>query len=163
MQGDFNNNLQTQDKSALPQTNPLENPSASFFSKYKLTISLIATMIIIAVLVTLYFLVINKPKEPIQLPPRELTKALLTVNEPKDQQATTSAQIAISGKTNPNNQVSVYTQTNEEIFESDQDGNFSGVLGLDEGPNEITITAFGGGGEEISETRSVVYVTNEEL
>ena len=69
MQGDFNNNLQTQDKSALPQTNPLENPSASFFSKYKLTISLIATMIIIAVLVTLYFLVILQYQDLLHMLP----------------------------------------------------------------------------------------------
>ena len=147
------------------QTSQTENPSEklSFLKKYKLTISLIVAMIIIAALVSLYFLVFIKPEEPLQPSTREVSKAVLTLNEPEDQQATTSAKITISGKTNPNGQVSAYTQTNEEIFESDQDGNFLGVLNLDEGPNEIMITTFGGNGEEISETRSVVYVTNNEL
>jgi len=176
MQEDFNNNLQTQDKSNLPHVEETESSSdknrlqvksvvqtASFFSKYKFTISLIAALFIIAILVSLYFLVFFKVKEPIQSPPPDLPKAMLILNEPIDQQATTSAQITVSGKTNPYSQVVAYTTTNEDVFESDQDGNFSGVLDLDEGPNEIIITAFGNNNEEISETRSVVYVTNEEL
>src|SRR4030042_1656236 len=71
----------------------------------------------------------------------------------------TSAQITISGRTNPNSQVVAYTDTNEEIFESDESGNFSGVLLLEEGPSEITFTAFGNNEEEVTETKSVVYVT----
>ena len=147
------------------QTSQTENASEklSFLTKYKLSILLIVVMIIIAALVSLYFLVVIKPEELLQPPAREISKAVFTLNEPNDQQATTSAQITVAGKTSPNIQVSAYTSTTEEIFESDQDGNFSGVLNLDEGPNEITITAFGTSGEDISETRSVVYITNNEL
>ncbi|OGD92365.1 hypothetical protein A2697_02665 [Candidatus Curtissbacteria bacterium RIFCSPHIGHO2_01_FULL_41_44] len=93
----------------------------------------------------------------------ERPKASLIIAAPQDQMATTSAQIQIEGKTSPDSMVTAYTESSEETYESDDNGDFSGTLTLDEGPNDITITAFGDNNEETSETRSVVYVREEEL
>ena len=134
----------------------------SFFNKYKLSIISIAAVLFIAILLIGYFVFINKPDKQTQIP-IQLPNAILVLDEPQDQQATTSSEIVISGKTNPNSQVVAYTDTSEEIFESDENGKFSGVFVLEEGPNEITITAFGNKEEEVTETRSVVYITEGEL
>ena len=140
----------------------LKDDINSFFKKYKISIILVAFVLFIAILLIIYFVFIGKPKEQTQLP-IQLPKAVLIINEPQDEQAYTSAEITISGKTNPNSQVVVYTDSNEDIFESDQEGNFSGVFILEEGPSEITITAFGNKEEEVTETRVVVYVLEGEL
>lgn len=134
----------------------------SFFNKYKMSTILVALVLFLAILLIIYFVFIGKPKEQAQIP-IQLPNAILILNEPQNEQATTTAEIKISGRTNPNSQVVVYTDSNEDIFESDEEGNFSGVFVLEEGPNEITITAFGNEEEEVTETRSVVYVLEGEL
>ena len=157
-------NQQEGESNPQKQQEPInpKNLITSFFNKYKLSIIIIIAALIVGILLIIYLIFIYKPKTQVQTP-TQLPKAEFILDEPKDQQAITSAQITISGRTNPNSQVVAYTDTNEEIFESDENGNFSGVLLLEEGPSEITFTAFGNNEEEVSETRSVVYVTEGEL
>ena len=99
----------------------------SFFNKYKLSIILIVVVLIVGILLIIYLIFIYKPKTQVQTP-TQLPKAELILDEPKDQQAITSAQITISGRTNPNSQVVAYTDTNEEILESDNNGNWRKAL-----------------------------------
>ena len=148
----------SQDSSGTPPESKIP-----FLRKYLLIILAIAILALTAALVV-YFATVNKPvTQSVESTPTQPPAAILMLEEPKDQQATTSAQIAVRGKANPNSQITAYSETQQEIFESDQEGNFSGVLTLDEGPNEITFTAFNENGEEISEIRSVVYITEKEL
>ena len=147
----------SQDSSGTPPESKIP-----FLRKYLFIILAIAILALTVALVV-YFAMVKKPAtqstESTPTPPA----VILILEEPKDQQATTSAQIAVRGKSNPNSQITAYSETQEEIFESDQNGNFSGILTLDEGPNEITFIAFNESGEEISEIRSVVYITEKEL
>ena len=163
----------TQSSQSVSQSQPapqnfVQPPSDTGKTKPFLKANLLIIALILIVLAAIVGLVIYfsfiKKTASVDLPSETvLPRAILVIEGPSDQQATTSAQIKISGKTNPNSQVMVYSETNEEIFESDELGNFSGVLTLDEGPNEITFSASGDRTEEVTETRSVVYVTDEEL
>jgi len=138
-------------------------PQPAPSSKRSAFLVLLIVVLIAAIGTLFYFWLASRPK-PEQAPVTvELPKATLVLATPKDQEATTSAQIKVSGKTNSASLVTAYTDTQEETFESDENGDFSGTLTLDEGPNEITVTAFGQDAEETSETRSVVYVTEKEL
>ena len=147
---------------------PVQPPSGTGqgrppFKTNLLIIALILIVLAATVGLVIYFSFIKKPAQ-IALPGETvLPAATLVIDEPQDQQATTSAEIMVRGRADPNSQVIIYTETYEEIFEADTAGNFSGVFSLDEGPNEITFTSSSEGTEETSQTRSVVYLTNEEL
>ena len=136
-----------------------QNQSKS--SKFPLVIILLIVAGLVIGGAGYYFLVFKKEK-PADVQ-TVLTPALLQIESPQNDQATTSAVILIKGKTNPNSPVVAYTDNNEQTFESDAGGNFEGELNLDEGPNDITITAFGDENEENTQTRSVVFVKEEEL
>ena len=109
--------------------------------------------------------ILNKPEEPVQTVPSAspLPKATLTVEAPNNDQAFTISQVEVRGKTVPGGMVTGYTDTYDDAFEADSEGNFSGAIALEEGPNEITFVAFDNKYEEQEETRSVVYVREEEL
>ena len=92
-----------------------------------------------------------------------LPKATLSIEAPNNEEAFTISEVEVKGKTVPNSLVSVYSDNFEDVFESDEYGNFSGSVALDEGPNEITFVAFGDNYEEQEETRSVVYVREGDL
>lgn len=130
-------------------------------------------LIVVAVLILLlvaaagayyYFWILKDKKVAVETAePSPLARATLILDSPADQQATTSAEILVSGKTNPSSVVSAYSENFSEIYESDISGKFSGTFVLDEGPNEITFVAQGDNSRDQSETRSVVYVKGEEL
>lgn len=152
-----------------PQSEP-KDPSSniSFLGKIKKSISkqiIIPIIVVIAIVGAggIYLWMSTKAGSIQNLPTPATTKALLEINAPIDQEATTEAEITVSGKTNPNSLVSATTQGGEEIYESDENGNYSGTFILEEGPNEITFTAFGNNDEETTATRSVVFVREEEL
>jgi len=140
------------------------DPQSDSSSKKKSALLIFLIIVFIAAIgVLFYFWLAPKPTPQPAPTTVELPKSTLVLTAPKDQEATTSAQIEVKGKTDPNSFVTAYTDTQEEIFESDENGNFSGILNLEEGPNEITVTAFGQDAQEQSETRSVVYLTDKEL
>lgn len=136
------------------------NKYVNFSNSGNVVIILAIAVVVAAISLSTYFLINKKLGQP----QTTLPKAVLILEEPKDQQATTSSNIKIVGKTNPESLVAAYTETQEATFESDTAGNFSGTLTLDEGPNEITFTAFGQDNNEgASQTKSVVYVSKKEL
>lgn len=153
---------QTQPEQQLEETPKSKETDFGMIKKRKILIISIFIAVVVALLV--YFLV-NKflPTQEVKPAPLTLPKATLILENPKDQEAVTTAQITVDGKTNPNSFVAVYTETQDEIFESDENGNFSGTFTLDPGPNELTFTAFGQENEEKIEIRSVVYLTEDEL
>lgn len=109
-----------------------------------------------------YWWNLNKKLQPEQAV-QELKQAGLVLASPADQEATTSSEILVSGRTNPRGLVAAYSESFEEIYESNENGDFLGTFILEEGPNDITFTAFGVNNKETSEARSVVYVMEEEL
>lgn len=140
-----------------------EIPHQTSSSKKTLFIAIAIIALVLAIGLIIFLRLASKPKPEQPRTEAELPKPTLVLTAPIDQEATTSAKITLKGKTNPNSLVTAYTDTQEETFESDENGDFSGTLTLDEGPNEITVTAFGDNGEEKSETRSVVYISEKEL
>lgn len=154
-------------KIPLDETPPVggDNAQRPGSSKTKvLGVALAAIIFAAAVAGGGYWWTLKNKQVPEEITTRvEPPKASLIIAAPQDQMATTSAQIQIEGKTNPGSMVAVYSENNQETFEGDENGNFSGILALDEGPNEITFIAFDDENGEQSETRSVVYVKEEEL
>jgi hypothetical protein len=146
-----------------PIVQPTVSPPPPSTSPKRTIFIALAVGVLIMAIAAIVYVWLTRPK-PEPAPAKvELPKAMLVLTAPKDQEATTSAQITVQGKTNPNSLVTAYTDTQEETFESNENGDFSGTLSLDEGPNEIIFTAYGQDAEEKSETRSVVYITEKEL
>jgi len=136
------------------------NKINQFLLKYKISIAIILITVIVAAAISIYYsFFVNNDTQIQEID--TLPNAVLQITQPVDQQAVKTPEIQISGTTNPNSTVVAYTETAENIFESDADGNFSGNLVLDEGPNEITFTAFGFDEEEVTEVISVVYLVEE--
>lgn len=90
-------------------------------------------------------------------------KAILVLESPTNEQAVLGSGIEVRGKTNAQSIVVATSEAYEETYESDEAGNFSGTFPIDEGPNEITFTAFGNNEIENSQTISVVYVREQDL
>lgn len=74
------------------------------------------------------------------LPPSS-NQLTITLDQPNDHVATTNNQIAISGQTKPGAKVVFFGNAEEKVASADGQGQFSTNLQLEEGENEISITA----------------------
>ncbi len=81
----------------------------------------------------------------------------LTVNSPKNKETVSSATISVSGKTVPNADVSV----NDKDLKADASGNFSTILTLDEGDNDIYIMASDESGNYSEWNGTVTYTPTQ--
>ena len=77
----------------------------------------------------------------------------LDVTAPEDESVLDSATVEVMGATNPDNVVSV----GGEVVEVDEDGNFTVVVTLEEGPNVIEVIASNFDGEEVDTLITVIY------
>lgn len=93
------------------------------------------------------------PKSVIPSIVRPLTISLDNV---KDGMVVEGDIITVSGRTSPNTVVAIYSETDQNLRESDSRGNFEGKLKLEPGINSLTITAFGENGDEKSLSLDVV-------
>ena len=78
----------------------------------------------------------------------------LEVTEPLDESVVTTSPVRVSGTTVPDAVVSV----NGEIVEVDEQGNFTTVVALEEGPNIIEVVASDLEGNEVSKILAIIYV-----
>lgn len=85
----------------------------------------------------------------------------LTIVKPEDESLSAVATTTVSGTTEPGAQVVVMGEKSEEIIEADGNGVFSTELGLVNGTNEITVTAYSNSGDEVTKSILVVYSTSE--
>lgn len=93
--------------------------------------------------------------------PPSITSALLTLESPQDEAVFSEDEIWVSGKTKPGALVVITTPLDETVLEADNKGGFEGKVSLEEGANEINVTAYQ---EENEETKSLtVYYTKEEI
>ena len=74
----------------------------------------------------------------------------LSLDSPADGALITDDRIALKGRTKPNTTVAFYSDIDENSVESDSYGNFEGSIGLAEGINPLTVTAFDENGNEKS-------------
>jgi len=82
----------------------------------------------------------------------------LEVTGPEDESEVATSTIAVSGTTIPDAVVSVWVDSVVEIAEVDEDGNFSVMVNLEEGPNIIEVIASDWEGNEESTTLIVFYI-----
>lgn len=90
--------------------------------------------------------------------PASFSLAILT---PEDESVQAEEKITVSGSTEPEVQVIIISNKDEEIVEADNTGKFSADITLEKGTNEITITATNEAGDEVTKTIGVVYSTIE--
>lgn len=91
---------------------------------------------------------------PITTKPKSFT---LDLDQPADDTLTFSSQILLSGKTGPKLEVLISTDSSDEVITSKNDGTFSLTLNLDEGVNNISVTAFDSTGDSRFAERTVYY------
>lgn len=91
---------------------------------------------------------------PVTSKPKTFT---LNLNQPTDETLSFQSQILISGKTAPNSEVLISTDTDDQVIESKSDGSFSQSLDLNEGVNNIKVVAFDKTGDTRSAERTVYY------
>lgn len=94
---------------------------------------------------------ITPPPSPEPTPKPEF---FLTVTEPADNSIINTDKVEVGGRTSPGAVVSV----NGELVEVDEEGNFTMMVVLEEGPNIIEVIASDLEGNEESRILVVIYV-----
>lgn len=98
----------------------------------------------------------NLPSLPQQLFPKS-QKLFLNLESPTANTVAVDNAVLIKGKTLANTTIVMFNEAGEEALESDQNGNFQGMLQLLPGDNTLTVTAFSEQGEEKTLSVNIVY------
>lgn len=85
----------------------------------------------------------------------------LNVDSPSDESVTDKKTISIAGKTIPNATVVVTGPSDDQVITPSTQGDFSTTTTIDDGQNQITITAIGPNGEEVKKIVTVTYSKEE--
>lgn len=91
---------------------------------------------------------------PVTTAPKSLR---IDLDQPDDNLLVFDPSIIVSGKTAPNNEVLIFTDTQDLVINAKSDGTFSTILNLDEGINRITTIVFDSQGDSRSAERTVFY------
>lgn len=83
----------------------------------------------------------------------------LTVDSPSDESVVSNKTVSISGKTTPDAVVVISTKTSDSVVTPAVNGSFSTTIVLDDGENNIIITAISKNGNETKIVRTVTYST----
>lgn len=98
-------------------------------------------------------------------PPAEEPKAeafSLTLTQPENEAISSTDKVTVSGKTAKDATIVLNGPLGDEVLEASANGTFTVSLGLEEGANEINVTAYSAdGGQEQTETRTVNYTKEE--
>lgn len=81
----------------------------------------------------------------------------LTVNLPEEETLTNQDSATVSGKTLAGTTVVVSSPIGDKVVEADSEGNFQTQVDLEEGENEITVTAYLPDGRTEEQTRTVIF------
>lgn len=81
----------------------------------------------------------------------------LELQQPEDDLLVFESNLVVSGKTAPNIEVLIFTETEDLVIRSKTDGSFSTIFKLKEGVNQITTAVFDNNGDRRSEERTVFY------
>lgn len=91
---------------------------------------------------------------PVTKAPKSLR---LDLDQPDDDTLTFDSSIIISGKTAPNTEVLISTNSLDYVLKSKSDGNFSTIIKLNEGVNQISAAVFDSTGDSRSQERTVFH------
>lgn len=118
-------------------------------------IILVSLLAVIALALAVIYTNLNKGEEIINL--TQSKPLTLSLSSPSENTSAVDDQILIKGKTLPNTTVVLYSESDEEILQSNTNGDFEGKLFLDSGKNALTISAFSDTGEEKTLNLEVDY------
>ncbi len=89
--------------------------------------------------------------------PTDTSKLSLTITNPQSESVTTKSLTTISGSTSPDATVMINTGSTDSVVTPSSSGAFSSDISLDDGENQITITAIATSGEEI---QKIIIITS---
>ena len=91
-------------------------------------------------------------------PVTTLPKTLrLDLDHPDDMSLTFQSSILVSGQAGPDREVLIFTDSQNLVLKSKNDGSFSVSLNLDEGENRIVAVVFDATGDSRSSERTIYY------
>lgn len=93
------------------------------------------------------------------LPPKATFTLILT--QPENETLLNKPEAFVSGKTQPGAQIIINGPFDDQMLTASDNGSFSTKVTLEEGQNEIVLTALTADGLEKSETRTVAYTKEE--
>lgn len=131
----------------------------------KIVISFIASLIgIIAAAGAFYFYQTTKVISPTDIKtitlspspePTPKPSIFLTLDAPTNEEVTDKKIISVNGTTNPDAVVIITSGISEQVVSPSANGAFATTITLDNGQNEITVTAVSTTGEETTLTKTV--------
>lgn len=107
---------------------------------------LLAVLVAVGAIGIVYY---QNAREPVVSTP-QVPSLPLSLDSPAEGALITDNKIAVKGRTKPNTTIAFYSDIDENSVESDSYGNFEGSVGLAEGINTLTVTAFDENGNEKS-------------
>ena len=96
----------------------------------------------------------QKPEEA-----QNIDTSQLIITQPEDNSVSSKDKITIKGSASPNSTVVIVSNLSEAVTQAKNDGSFEQEIGLDGGPNQITILAYDSQGNESKQIVTVVYST----
>jgi len=84
----------------------------------------------------------------------------LTIDSPLAESIESSAELLVSGTTEPGAMVALQTDTDDEVVLAKEDGKYAGKVTLIEGKNDLTVTSYGKTKQE-AKTIAVFYTPEE--
>jgi hypothetical protein len=85
----------------------------------------------------------------------------ISLSNPNDESVVTSKTLTVSGKTNPNATIIIYTTDGQQVIQPSSQGDFSTTLTLNDGENLLKLMAVLPGGETTTLQRTVTYSTED--
>lgn len=131
-------------------------PKYFFLSQFAILFFGLLSIFIIHYIVNIQYKVSNNPfsQGPLTSLPKSFT---LTLDQPFDNSLVFEDNLLISGKSNPNMKVLIYSDTLDLVVKTKSDGKFSQSLDLEEGVNNIKVVVFDEEGDSREESRTVYY------
>ncbi len=96
---------------------------------------------------------------PTSNPSKNKSNIFLTIETPRDEEVVGIKTITITGKTLPDAVIVISTQSNDYVITPAITGSFSTTAVLEDGANNIEITAISKAGEEITVVRTITVST----
>lgn len=85
----------------------------------------------------------------------------LTIKEPEDEKVVGKKVVTVSGTTAKDATIIVLSPVDQDVIKPAATGDFSTTINIDDGQNNIEITAISPNGEETKVTRTVTFSTEE--
>lgn len=102
----------------------------------------------------------TSPQNKLPPPPPQTTQSL-TLETPTDNLPTTDKNLKVSGSFAPNSTIILYDNTDEQVATSDGQGKFAFNTVLEEGNNQLVVSAFSADNKLQSVGRSVTLDINK--